>query len=143
MISSSVELVTQLVDLVFSLVNPTLHLKSEPKVVDPSSSSINSNPPLRSVAQVVDPVLSSIDPTPPLRSDAKVVTLSPSSDDPTPHSKSEDVSQDYLINTDSPGKGGTLPISIAPPSSTHIIYINWNHLKEPHLPSYIPFQITM
>jgi hypothetical protein len=87
LVSSSVEPVTQVVDLVLSSVNPTLHLKSEPKVVDP--------------------VPSSIDPTPPLRSAAKVVTLSPSSVDPTLHSKSEDVSQVYLINTDSPRQGGT------------------------------------
>jgi hypothetical protein len=32
---------------------------------------------------------------------------------------------------------------MAPPSSNHIISINWNHLTEPRLPSYIPFQITV
>jgi hypothetical protein len=72
-----------------------------------------------------------------------VVDLVPSSVDPTPHSKSEDVTQVYLINTDSPRQGGTLPIPMAPPSSNQMISINWNHLTEPHLPSYVPFQITV
>jgi hypothetical protein len=30
-----------------------------------------------------------------------------------------------------------------PPSSNQMISINWNHLIEPLLPSYVPFQITM
>jgi hypothetical protein len=58
---------------------------------------------------VVDSVLPSVDPTPPLNSATKVVDLDPSSVDPTPHSKSEDVAQVYLINTDSPDKGALCP----------------------------------
>jgi hypothetical protein len=104
-------------------------------VVDPT-------PPLKS-SKVVDLVPPSVDPTPPLKSATKVVDLVPSSVDPTPHSKSEDVSQVYLVNTDSPRQGGTLPIPMAPPSSNQMISINWNHLTEPRLPSYVPFQITV
>jgi hypothetical protein len=44
---------------------------------------------------------------------------------------------------DSPRKGGTLPVSMAPPLSNQMISINWNHLIEIGLPSYVPFQITM
>jgi hypothetical protein len=32
---------------------------------------------------------------------------------------------------------------LEPPSSNQMISINWNHLTEPRLPSYVPFQITM
>jgi hypothetical protein len=32
---------------------------------------------------------------------------------------------------------------MAPPSSNKMISIDWNHLTEPRLPSYVPFQITM
>jgi hypothetical protein len=92
---------------------------------------------------VVDLVPSSIDPTSPLKSETKVVDSVPPLIDPTPHSKSEDVAQVYLINIDSPRQGGTPPIPMAPPSSNQMISIDWNHLIEPHLPSYVPFQITM
>jgi hypothetical protein len=123
LVSSLVEPLTQVGDLVPSSINPTLHLKSE--------------------TLVIDSILSSIDLTPPLKSATKVVDLIPSSVDPTPHSKSEDVAQVYLVNIDLLGQGGTLPIPMAPPSSNHIISINWNHLREPRLPSYVPFQISM
>jgi hypothetical protein len=92
------------VDLVPPSVDPTLPLKIETEVVDP------------------DPSL--IDPTPPLKSVTKVVDLVPSSVDPTPHSKSEDVSQVYLINTDPPRQWGTPPILMAPPSSNQMISID-------------------
>jgi hypothetical protein len=49
----------------------------------------------------------------------------------------------YLVDTDSPGQGGTPPIPMAPPSRNQMISIDWNHLTEPHLPSYVPFQITV
>jgi hypothetical protein len=32
---------------------------------------------------------------------------------------------------------------MAPPSSNHMISINWNHLIEPRIPSCVPFQIIM
>jgi hypothetical protein len=127
LVSSSVEPLTKLVDLFSSLVSATLHLKSEPKVVDPVLSSIDPTPPMKS-AKVVDPVPPSIDPTLPLKSESKVVDPVPSLVDPTPHSKSEDFSQVYLINIDSLRQGGTPPIPMAPPSSNQMIYIDWNHL---------------
>jgi len=84
-------------------------------MVDPILSSIDPSPPLKNTAKVVDPVPSSVDPTPPLKSATKVVDLVPSSVDPTPHSKSEDVTQVYLINIDSPRQGSTLHISMETP----------------------------
>ena len=38
---------------------------------------------------------------------------------------------------------GTPLVPMAPPSSNQMISINWNHLREPRLPSYVPFQITL
>jgi hypothetical protein len=142
LVSSSVEPLTQVVDPVLSSINLTLHQKSETEVTNPVTSSINPNLHVKS-AKVVDPVLSSIDLTPSLKSATKVVDLVLSSLDPTPHSKSEDFTQVYLINTDSLGQGGTPPIPVAPPLRNQMIFINWNHLTEPCLPSYVPFQITM
>jgi hypothetical protein len=98
---------------------------------------------LKSATKVVDLVLPSVDPTPPLKSATKLFDLVPSSVDPTPHSKIEDVIQVYLVNIDSSEQGGTLPIPMAPPSCNQMISINWNHLKEPCLPSYMHFQIIM
>jgi hypothetical protein len=142
LVSSLIEQLTQVVDPVTSSIRPTFHLKSETQVTSPVPSSISPTLHLKS-AKVVDPFFSSIDPTPPLKSATKVVNLVLSSVDPTPHSKSEDVAQVYLVNTDSPGQGGTLPIPMATPSSNQMISINWNHLIEPRLPSYVPFQITV
>jgi hypothetical protein len=87
-VSSLIEPKTQLVDPVPSSINPTLHQKSEAKVVDLVSPSVDPTPPLRS-AKVVNPV-PSIDPTPPLKS-AKVVDLVTSSVNPTPPLKSAKV----------------------------------------------------
>jgi hypothetical protein len=36
-----------------------------------------------------------------------------------------------------------MSVLMAPPSSNHMISIDWNHLTETRLPSYVPFQITM
>jgi hypothetical protein len=130
-ISSNPSLVNGLVNLV-----PSLDILVD-QVVNPVSYSVET------LTKVVDPVLSLINPTPPLKSETKVVDLVLSSVDPTSHSKIGDFSQVYLINTDSPGKGDTLPNLMAPPSSNHMISINWNHLTEPCLPSYVPFQITV
>jgi hypothetical protein len=161
MVSSSVEPQTQVFNPVPSSISPTLHLKSETQVVDPVLSPIDPTPPLKSEkvvdlvpslvdptpplksAKVVDLVPPSVDPTPPLKSATKVVNLVPPPVDPIPHSKSEDVAQVYLVNTDSLGQGGTPPILVASPSSNQMIYIGWNHFIEPRLPSYVPFQITM
>jgi hypothetical protein len=142
LVSSLVEPLTQVFDPVPSSINPTIHLKSETQVIDLVSSSIIPTLHLKS-AKLIDLVLSSINPTPPLKSAIKVVDLVLSSVDPTPHSKSQDFVQVYFVNIDSPGQGGTPPVPIAPPSSNQMIFINWNHLKEPCLPSYVPFQITV
>jgi hypothetical protein len=32
---------------------------------------------------------------------------------------------------------------MAPASSKQMIFVNWNHLTEPRLPYYMPFQITV
>jgi hypothetical protein len=132
---------TKVVDMVPYSFDPTPHLRSA-KVVDLVLSSIDPTPPLKS-SKVVDLVPPLVDPTPPLKSETKLVDPIPPPIDPTPHSKSEDFSHVYLVNYDSPEQGGTPPIPMAPPSSNQRISIDWNHLTEPYLPSYVPFQITV
>jgi hypothetical protein len=116
LVSSSVDPVDKVVDLILSSVNPTLSLKSETQVIDPSTSSVDL------VHQVVNLISPSIDPTPPL--------------------KSEDVTQVFLVTADSSGQGGIPPIPMTPPPR-NVITIDWNDLTEPCLPSYAPFQIIV
>jgi hypothetical protein len=82
-----------------------------------------STSPVDLVHQVVDSISPSVDPTPPL--------------------KSEDVSQVFLVTTDSSEQGSTSPVPTTPPSSNGMISIDWNHLTESCLPSYIPFEIMV
>jgi hypothetical protein len=57
--------------------------------------------------------------------------------------KSEDVTQVFLVSTDSSGLGGTSPIPMEPPLSNEAILLDWGALLESRLPSYIPFQIIV
>jgi hypothetical protein len=143
LVSSSVEPLTKVVDPVPSSVIPTLHMNSDPEVVDPFSPLVIPTLHLKSEPKVVDLVPPSIDPTSPLKSVTKVVDSVPPPVDPTTHLESEDVTQVYLINIDSPRQGSTPPILMAHPSRNLMISIDWNHLIEPRLPSYMPFQITV
>jgi hypothetical protein len=135
-------------DPVPSSVSPTLPLKSA-KVVDPVSPSVNPIPPLRNV-KVTDLVSSSISPTLPLKS-AQVVYPSPplvdpiqSSIDPTLLLESKpDTAHVFLVNTDSTMPGGIPPPPMEPPPSNEAILFDWGVLTGPHLPSHIPFQITV
>jgi hypothetical protein len=135
-------------DPVPSSVSPTLPLKSA-KVVDLVSLSVDLIPPLRNV-KVPNPVPSSVSPTLPLKS-AKVVYPSPplvdliqSSVDPTlPLESKPDTAHVFLINTDSTIPGGIPPSPAKPPPGTEAILFDWGVLTRPHLPSHIPFQITV
>jgi hypothetical protein len=135
-------------DSVPSSVSPTLPLKSA-KVVDPVSPSVDPIPPLRNV-KVTALVPSSVSPTLPLKS-ANVVYPSPplvdpiqSSVDPTLSLESKlDTAHVFLINTDSTMPGGIPPPPMEPPPSTEAILFDWGALTRPHLPSHIPFQITV
>jgi hypothetical protein len=157
----------KVVDPVPSLVSPTLHPKSA-KVVDPVPSSVNPILHLKS-AKVVDPVPSSVSPTLHLKS-AKVVDPVPSSGSPILHPKSTkvvypgppivdpiqssgdptllleskpDTAHVFLVNTHSTMPGGIPPSPLKPLPSTEAILFDWGVLTGPHLPSHIPFQITV
>jgi hypothetical protein len=104
-----------LVDQLVNLVPSSINLVDQ--VIDLSTS------PVDLVHQVVDLISPSVDPTPPL--------------------KSEDVAQVFLVTVDSSRQGGTSPIPMTPPSSNGMISIDWNHLTEPRLPSYMPFEIMV
>jgi hypothetical protein len=159
---------TQVVDPVPSSINPTLPLESDTKVVD-LSPPVDPILPLENETQVVDPVFPSVDPTPPLMSvkvtdtvpssvsptlplkSAQVVYPSPpsidliqSSVDPTLLLESKpDTAHVFIINTDSTVLGGIFPPPMEPPPSTEAILFYWGALTGPHLPSHIPFHITV
>jgi hypothetical protein len=109
-------------DPVPSLVSPTLHPKSA-KVVDPIQSSVNPTLPLKSV-YVVDPIQSSVDPYLPLES-------------------KPDTAHVFLVDTKSTMLGGIPPSPVKPPPSNEAILFYWGVVTRPHLPSHIPFQITI
>jgi hypothetical protein len=74
----------------------------------------------------------------------EVVSLIQSSVDPTLPLESEvDTTQVFLVTSYSSRQGGISPISMEPPPSTEVISLDWNRLVEPHLPSCMPFQITV
>ena len=72
-----------MVDLVSSLVDPTLLLKSEVEVVDSVSSTVNPTLPLKSEVKVVNSDLSMVDPTLLLKNEVQVVESMSSSPNPT------------------------------------------------------------
>jgi hypothetical protein len=135
-------------DPVPSSFSPTLLMKSA-KVVEPVSTSVDPIPPLRNV-KVTDPVPSLVSPTLPLKS-AKVVYPSPplvdpiqSSVDPTLLLESKpDTTHVFLINTDSTVSGGIPPSPVKSPPNHEAILFDWGVLTGPHLPSDIPFHITV
>jgi hypothetical protein len=139
---------TKTVDL-FPPVDPILPLENETQVVEPVSPSVDPIPPLRN-AKVTEPVPSSVSPTLPLKS-AKVVYLSPplvdpsqSSVDPTLLLESKlDTAHVFLVNTDSTMPGGIPPPPMEPPPSNEAILFDWGPLTRTHLPSHVPFQITV
>ena len=118
-------LVDELVNLVPSSVNPI------DQVVNPIPSSIES------IDQVIDSISLSIDPTLPLESEVKVVDPIPPLVNPNLPRKSDDVSQVFLVSTDSSGQGVTSPIPTKPPPSNEVVIFNWGALLESCLPSYI------
>jgi hypothetical protein len=133
----------------FPPVDPILPLENETQVVDSVLPSVDPIPPLRNV-KVTDPDPSSVSPTLPLKS-AQVVYPSPplvdliqSSVDPTLLLESKpDIAHVFLVNTNSTMPRGIPPPPMEPPPSTEDILFYWGALTGPHLPSRIPFQITV
>jgi hypothetical protein len=123
LVTSLVEPVDHVVDPIPSLVNPTLQLERETQVVD-------SFPP-------VDPIL-------PLENETQVVDLMSPSVDPTlPLESKPDTAHVFLLDTDSTVSRVIPPSPIGPPPSSEAIHFDWGVLTRPHIPSHIPFQITV
>jgi hypothetical protein len=123
MVTSLVEPVDKVVDSIPSSVNPTFLLESETQAVD-------SFPP-------VDPIL-------PVENETQVVDLISSSVDPTLLLESKpDTAHVFLVDTDSAVSRGVPHSPVGPPPSNEAIHFDWGVLTGPHLPSYIPFQITV
>jgi hypothetical protein len=160
LVTSFVEPVDKVVDSVSPSIDPTPPLRSV-KVTDPVPSSVSPNLHLKSVkvtdpvpssftptlhpksAKVVVLVTSSVNPTLPLKS-ANVVDLIPSSIDPTlPLESKPDSSHVFLVDTGSTVPGGIPPSPAKTPPSNEAILFYWGALTGPHLPSHIPFNITV
>jgi len=123
MAMSLVELVEKVVNLIPSLVNPTLLLESETQViilfppVDPII-------PFENVSQVIDLILLLID-----------LTLSLESKPSYAHV--------FLIDTESTVLGGIPPSHVETLLSNEAIFFDWGALIGPRLPSHIHFNITV
>jgi hypothetical protein len=64
--------------------------------------------------------------------------------DPTlPLESKPDTAHVFLIDTDSTVSGGIPHSPAKPPPSNEAILFDWGALTRPHLPSHIPFQITV
>jgi hypothetical protein len=111
-----------LVDHVINLVTSLVELVD--KVVDPIPSSVNPILPWENEPHVVDLISSSVDPTLPLES-------------------KPDIAHVFLIDTDSAVSGGIPPSPVKLPPSNEAIHFDWGVLTRPHLPSHIPFHITV
>jgi hypothetical protein len=136
-VPSPVNPVDHVVNLVTSLVEPV------DEVVDPIPSSVNPTLPLESETHVVDS-FPPVDPILPLENETQVVDLiSPSIDPTLPLESKPDTAQVFLVDTDSAVSVGIPPSSMEPPPSNEAIHFDWGVLTGPHLPSYIPFQITV
>jgi hypothetical protein len=123
MVTSLVEPVDKVVDLISSSVDPTLPLESATQTVylfppvDPIL-------PLENETQVVDLMSLSVDPTPPLESKPDIIDV-------------------FLVDTESTVLGGIPPSLVEPPPSNEAILFYWGALTGPRLPSHIPFKITV
>jgi hypothetical protein len=133
----SVSPVDQVVNLVTSLDEPV------DQVVDPIPSLVKSTLPLESETQVVDP-FPPVDPILPLENETQVVDLiSPSIDPTLPLESKSDTAHVFLVDTNSAVSRGIPPSPVEPPPSNEAIRFDWDVLTGSHLPSYIPFQITV
>jgi hypothetical protein len=143
LVTSLVEPIDKMVDPIPSSINPTLPSESESKTVDMIPSSIDPTLSLESDTQVVDP-FPSVNPILSFENEAQVVNLISLSVDPTlPLESKPDTSHIFLIDTESPVLGGIPPSPMEPPPSNETIHFDWDVLTGPHLPSHIPFQITV
>jgi hypothetical protein len=137
MVPLSINLVDHVVTLVRSLVEPV------DKVIDLIPSSVNPTLPLETATQAVDP-FPYVDPILPLENETQVVDLISSLVDPTlPLESKPNIADVFLVDTESTMLGGIPPSPVEPPPSDEAILFDWGALTGPHLPTHIPFQITV
>jgi hypothetical protein len=132
-----VSLVDHVVNLVTSIVGPV------DKVVDPISSSVDPTIPLESATQAIDP-FPVVDPILPFDNETQVVDLMSLLVNPTLSLESKlDFSHVFLIDTKSTVLEGIPPSPAKPPPRNEAIIFYWGVLIGPHIPSHIPFKITI
>jgi hypothetical protein len=137
LVPSSVSLIDHVINLVTSLVEPI------EKVIDPIPSSVDPTLPLESTTQAVDP-FPPVEPILPLENETQVADLMSLSIDPTlPLESKLDYAHVFLIDIESTMLGSIPPSPTKPPPSNEAILFYWGMLTGPHLPSHIPFNITV
>jgi hypothetical protein len=142
MVMSLLEPVDKVVDPIPSSVDPSLPLESETQAIDPFPP-IKSILPLENETQVVDLMSLSIDPTLP-ENETQVFDLMSLSIDPTlPLESKTDYAHVFLVDTESTVLGDIHPSPMKPPPSNEAILFYSGVLTRPHLPSHIPFKITV
>jgi hypothetical protein len=104
-------------------VDPTLSLECDTQAVDPFPS-VDPILPLENATQVVDLIPTSVDLTLPLESKPYTAHV-------------------FLIDTNYIVIGGIPHSHVEPPPSNEPILFYWGALTGPHLPSHIPFNITV
>jgi hypothetical protein len=136
-VPSSVSLVDHVANRVTSLVELV------DKVVDLIPTSVSPSLPLEITTQVID-LFPPVDPILPLDNETQVVDFMSLSIDPTlPLESKPDTTHVFLIGIESIMKGGIHPSPAKPPTSNESILFYFGVLTGPHLPSHIPFKITV
>jgi hypothetical protein len=129
------------VDHVINMVTSLVELVD--KVVDSIPSSVDPTLPSESATQVVD-LFPPVDPIHPSRNETQMVDLMSLSIDPTlPLESKPNTSHIFLVDTKSTMLGGISSSPMKPPPSNEAILFYWGVLIGPHLPSHIPFNITV
>ena len=148
-----------------SLVDPTLPLKGEVKVVDSVSSEVDPTLPSKSELQVVNLNSSMVDPILPLKSEVKVVESISSPLDPTLSSESVNIevvaltksspcssltvenepkpAEVFMLRSDCSRQEEIFSVSTEPSPSSEVISFEWSNLTESRLHSSVPFQIVV
>jgi hypothetical protein len=152
LLSSSIEPRTQVANSILSPISPSLHQKSDAKVVDPVFPSVNPIPPLRNVkvtdlvpslvsptlplksAKVVEPVWPSVDPIPPLRN-VKVTNPVASSVSPTlPLKSAKVVYQSPPLVDPIQSSVDRTPLLASKPDTAHVFLVNTDSIVPGGIP---------
>ena len=128
-----------MVNSVSSVVDPTLPLKGEVKVVDSVSSEVDPTLPSKSQFQVVNLDSSVIDPTLPLKGEVKVVeSMSSPPDTSLPIESENHSAKVFVVSSDCSMQEEVLSLSTKPSLSSEVISFDWSNLTKGLLLAFYP-----